>query len=85
MIFLQATCSDGKISYGRRRRSIEQPVIAKVKEIFRNSTPDELPLQLSIVVQSPMITADHLMSRENSVPDTILIAGGSEFDTFFFW
>ncbi|KAL6266982.1 hypothetical protein P5V15_000066 [Pogonomyrmex californicus] len=69
-----ATCRGGQISYGRRRRSIEQPVVAEVTEIFRNLTPAELSLQLSIVVQSPMITADHL-SREN--PDTLLITDGN--------
>ncbi|XP_029179232.1 uncharacterized protein LOC114946745 isoform X3 [Nylanderia fulva] len=70
------TCRGGQISYGRKRRSIEQPLIAEVTEIFRNLTPTELPLQLSIVVQSPVITADHLLSRENPVPDTVLITGG---------
>lgn len=74
-------CRGGQISYGRkRRRSIEQPLIAEVTEIFRNLTPAELPLQLSIIVQSPVITADHLLSRENPVPDTVLITGGSEFE-----
>ncbi|XP_029179231.1 uncharacterized protein LOC114946745 isoform X2 [Nylanderia fulva] len=71
------TCRGGQISYGRKRRSIEQPLIAEVTEIFRNLTPTELPLQLSIVVQSPVITADHLLSRENPVPDTVLITGGT--------
>lgn len=72
------TCRGGQISYGRKRRSIdEQPVIAEVTEIYGNLTPVELPLQLSIVVQSPVITADHL-SRDN--PDTVLITGGSEFN-----
>jgi len=66
------------MSYGRKRRSLslEQPLIAEVTEIYGNLT--ELPLQLSIVVQSPVITADHLLSRENSSPDTLLITGGSE-------
>jgi hypothetical protein len=77
MIFLKARCRGGQISYGRRRRSIEEPVIAEVTEIYRNLTPAELPLQLSIVVQSPVVTAGHL-SREN--PDTLLITGGSEFN-----
>ncbi|XP_070170904.1 uncharacterized protein [Polyergus mexicanus] len=71
------TCRGGQISYGRKRRSIEQPLIAEVTEIFRNLTPAELPLQLSIVVQSPVITADHLLSRENPVPDTVVITGGN--------
>ncbi|GAB1866522.1 ZP domain-containing protein [Camponotus japonicus] len=75
-----ATCRGGQISYGRKRRSIEQPLIAEVTEIFRNLTPAELPLQLSIVVQSPVITADHLLSRENPVPDTVLITGGRSID-----
>lgn len=74
------TCRGGQISYGRKRRSIEQPLIAEVTEIFRNITPAELPLQLSIVVQSPVITADHLLSRENPVPDTVLITGGRSVD-----
>ncbi|KAL6439360.1 hypothetical protein ACFW04_003895 [Cataglyphis niger] len=77
------TCRGGQISYGRKRRSIEEPLIAEVTEIFRNLTPAELPLQLSIVVQSPVITADHLLSRENSVPDTVLITGGRSIDGLF--
>lgn len=77
MISLKAICRGGQPSYGRKRRSIEEPVTAEVTEIFRNLTPVELPLELSIVVQSPVITADHL-SREN--PDTLLITGGSEFN-----
>ncbi|XP_014479294.1 PREDICTED: uncharacterized protein LOC106746789 isoform X2 [Dinoponera quadriceps] len=70
-------CGGGNISYGKRRRSVEETttVSGEVMEIFKNLTPTEMPLQLSIVVQSPMITADHLMSRENPVPDTVLIAG----------
>lgn len=78
-ISLKTVCRGGQLSYGRKRRSIEQPLNAEVTEIFKNMTPAELPLQLSIVVQSPMITADHLLSRENPVPDTILLASGSEF------
>lgn len=77
MISLKATCRGGQLSYGRKRRSIEEPVTAEVTEIFRNLTPAELPLQLSIVVQSPVVTASHL-SREK--PDTLLITGGSEFN-----
>jgi len=66
------------MSYGRKRRSLslEQPLIAEVTEVYGNLT--ELPLQLSIVVQSPVITADQLLSRESSSPDTLLITGGSE-------
>ncbi|XP_024874980.1 uncharacterized protein LOC112456571 [Temnothorax curvispinosus] len=78
-----ATCRGGQLSYGRKRRSIgpvEEPVTAEVTEIFRNLTPAELPLQLSIVVQSPVITAGHL-SREN--PDTLLITGGKSTDSLF--
>ncbi|XP_011169679.2 uncharacterized protein LOC105202723 isoform X2 [Solenopsis invicta] len=76
-----ARCRGGQISYGRRRRSIEEPpVTAEVTEIYRNLTPAELPLQLSIVVQSPVVTAGHL-SREN--PDTLLITGGKSADSLF--
>jgi len=76
--FFKTTCRGGHISYGRKRRSLplEQPLIAEVTEVYENLT--ELPLQLSIVVQSPVITADQLLSRENSAPDTFLITGGSE-------
>ncbi|KYQ57928.1 hypothetical protein ALC60_02977 [Trachymyrmex zeteki] len=74
-----AICRGGQPSYGRKRRSIGEPVTAEVTEIFRNLTPVELPLELSIVVQSPVITADHL-SREN--PDTLLITGGKS-DSLF--
>ncbi|EZA51621.1 hypothetical protein X777_08805 [Ooceraea biroi] len=77
------TCRGGQISYGRKRRSIEQPLIAEVTEVFRNLTPAELPLQLSIVVQSPVITADQLLSRENPSPDTVLITGGRSIDGLF--
>ncbi|XP_032683048.1 uncharacterized protein LOC116849728 isoform X2 [Odontomachus brunneus] len=78
------TCRGGQISYGRRRRSIEQTTVAnETTEIFRNLTPTEMPLQLSIVVQSPVITADHLMSRDNSAPDTVLLAGERSIDGLF--
>ncbi|XP_011872865.1 PREDICTED: uncharacterized protein LOC105564798 [Vollenhovia emeryi] len=75
-----ATCRGGLLSYGRKRRSIEEPVTAEVTELFKNLTPAELPLQTSIIVQSPVITAGHL-SREN--PDTLVIAGGKSGDSFF--
>lgn len=78
MISLKATCRGGLLSYGRKRRSIEEPVTAEVTEIFRNLTPAELPLELSIVVQTPVISAGHL-SREK--PDTLLITGESEFNS----
>lgn len=82
----QTNCSDGRVSYGRRRRSsivasTSEPYVAEVTELFRNKTPDELPLQLSIIVQSPVIFADPLLSRENTTPDTILIAGGRKCTT----
>lgn len=70
-----AICRGGQPSWGRKRRSIEEPVTAEVTEIFRNLTPAELPLQLSIVVQSPVITAGHL-TREK--PDTLLITENSD-------
>lgn len=73
-------CRGGQTSYGRKRRSIERTLIAEVTEVYRNLTPAELPLQLSIVVQSPVITADYLLSRENPSPDTVLITDGSEFN-----
>ncbi|XP_043504832.1 uncharacterized protein LOC122525883 [Polistes fuscatus] len=82
-----AHCEGNRVSYGRRKRkstiatSTSEPYItAEVTEIFRNKTPDELPLQLSIIVQSPVIFADPLLSRENTTPDTILIAGGHSID-----
>jgi hypothetical protein len=76
--FFKTMCRGGQMSYGRKRRSLslEQPLIAEVTEVYGNLT--ELPLQLSIVVQSPVITADQLLSRESSSPDTLLITGGSE-------
>lgn len=80
-------CEGNRVSYGRRKRtstvvaSTSEPYIAaEVTEIFRNKTPDELPLQLSIIVQSPVIFADPLLSRDNTTPDTILIAGGRKFN-----
>ncbi|XP_046827463.1 uncharacterized protein LOC124427999 [Vespa crabro] len=80
-------CEGNRVSYGRRKRtstvvaSTSEPYIAaEVTEIFRNKTPDELPLQLSIIVQSPVIFADPLLSRDNTTPDTILIAGGHSID-----
>ncbi|KAH0945783.1 hypothetical protein HN011_010617 [Eciton burchellii] len=76
-------CRGGQMSYGRKRRSLslEQPLIAEVTEVYGNLT--ELPLQLSIVVQSPVITADQLLSRESSSPDTLLITGGRSIDGLF--
>ncbi|EFN77857.1 uncharacterized protein LOC105189233 [Harpegnathos saltator] len=77
-------CRGGQISYGRRRRSTEETTVAdEVTEMFKNLTPTDMPLQLSIVVQSPVITADYLVSRDNGIPDTLLIAGERSIDGLF--
>ncbi|XP_015604224.1 uncharacterized protein LOC107272038 [Cephus cinctus] len=79
-----ARCRGGSISYGRRRRSVfPEASVANVSEIpgvAKNQTPEELPLQLSIIVQSPVISADPLLSTDGTNPDTILIAGGQALD-----
>ncbi|XP_020706349.2 uncharacterized protein LOC105683030 isoform X2 [Athalia rosae] len=73
-----ARCSNGVGSYGRRRREVDEDEAAeaKVNEILPKGTPDQLPLQFSIIVQSPVVSPDPLRSRDNAVPDTVLIAGG---------
>lgn len=76
-----ATCRGGQLSYGRRKRSTAtESGVVQATETPRNTTPDELPLQLSIIVQSPVISADPLLSRETSAPDTVLLAGGNSVD-----
>lgn len=75
-----AVCRDGVASYGRKRRSVasEAASNASVVELSNKEPPDELPLQLSIIVQSPVVSADPLSSRDNAAPDTVLIAGASK-------
>ncbi|XP_066595926.1 uncharacterized protein [Prorops nasuta] len=82
-------CRGGVVSYGRRRRrrrrrsseAAEAHEITttvrttEVNELYRNNTPDELPLEVSIIVQSPVISAKPLLSKEPS-PDTVLLTGG---------
>lgn len=65
-------CSDGKVSYGRRRRGIDDSSDDQTDE----DTSEELTLRLSIIVQNPIPSlADRLSSRE-SHPDTVLITEG---------
>ena len=47
--------------------------------MFGDEIPEELPLELSIIVQSSVASsADRLSSRENSSPDTVLITRESK-------
>lgn len=84
MSVLQTKCKGGQASYGRRKRSTEsqsltRPYDAQVTEVSQETMPDELPLQLSIIVHSPVVsTADRLSSRDTSFPDTVLITGRSK-------
>ncbi|XP_076302864.1 uncharacterized protein LOC143221268 [Lasioglossum baleicum] len=91
-------CNGEKLSYGKRKRASESGNNAstayrtETEETNRDATPEELPLQLSIIVQNPVASsADRLSSRENGSPDTVLITGGASasksrplFLSFFF-
>ncbi|XP_076241052.1 uncharacterized protein LOC143183416 [Calliopsis andreniformis] len=81
-------CNGGQVSYGRRRRSSDpqssESYSAEVTQMSLNEAPEEFPLQLSIIVQSAVVsTADRLLSRENSFPDTVLISGKNSLDSLF--
>ncbi|XP_076678030.1 uncharacterized protein LOC143374068 isoform X2 [Andrena cerasifolii] len=82
-------CKGGRPSYGRRKRSTEsqsltRPYDAQVTKVSQETMPDELPLQLSIIVQSPVVsTADRLSSRDTTFPDTVLITGRNSTDALF--
>ncbi|XP_053976905.1 uncharacterized protein LOC128890108 isoform X2 [Hylaeus anthracinus] len=78
---MPTTCVTGQVSYGRRKRESglpdASPYDAKVTEVSREIT-EELPLQLSIIVHSPVASsADRLSSRENGSPDTVFITSGT--------
>ncbi|CAK9824833.1 hypothetical protein ANTRET_LOCUS2937 [Anthophora retusa] len=75
-----ANCNADKPSYGKKKRASESPSPPD------RQTPDELPLQLSIIVQNPIASsADRLSSspRENSSPDTVLITGPNSVNGLF--
>lgn len=82
---LQTNCNGDKPSYGKKKRASESwstqaTYHAETTPTSKDGTPDELSLELSIIVQNSVASsADRLSSRENSSPDTVLIAGGSEF------
>lgn len=82
---LQTNCNGDKPSYGKKKRASESwstqtTYHAETTPTSKDETPDELSLELSIIVQNSVASsADRLSSRENSSPDTVLIAGGSEF------
>nr|XP_033342757.1 uncharacterized protein LOC117229920 isoform X1 [Megalopta genalis] len=71
-------CNGNRFSFGRRKREI-------VKASSNDTTPEELPLQLSIIVQNPVApTPDRLSSRgRNGNPDTVLITAGNSVDGLF--
>ena len=68
-------CKGDQISYGRRKRAGEP----------REETLEELPLQLSIIVQNPVASSpDRLSStRPSASPDTVLITGENSVDGLF--
>ncbi|XP_017765268.1 PREDICTED: uncharacterized protein LOC108554479 [Eufriesea mexicana] len=74
-------CNGDKLSYGKRKRASESWNVStaydtETERTNRDGTPEELPLQLSIIVQNPVASsADRLSSRENGSPDTVLITG----------
>ncbi|XP_076630697.1 uncharacterized protein LOC143346465 isoform X1 [Colletes latitarsis] len=75
-------CTGGHLSYGRRKRETglpnAAPYNATVTQVSQDETPEELPLQLSIIVQNSVpSSADRLSSRENGSPDTVLITNGN--------
>nr|XP_034179295.1 uncharacterized protein LOC117603867 isoform X1 [Osmia lignaria] len=72
---LQTICKGDQISYGRRKRADEP----------REETLEELPLQLSIIVQNPVASSpDRLSStRPSASPDTVLITGENSVDGLF--
>lgn len=88
---LQTVCNGDKLSYGKRKRSIESENTHSIyndeaTQMFQNETPEELPLYLSIIVQNPVASsADRLSSRENVSPDTVLITGESKFNKFLYF
>lgn len=77
-------CNGNKLSYGKRKRAsgswITPPTYdTKTTRMFGDEIPEELPLELSIIVQSSIASsADRLSSRENSSPDTVLITKESK-------
>ncbi|XP_043600335.1 uncharacterized protein LOC122575451 isoform X5 [Bombus pyrosoma] len=82
---IPTNCNGDKPSYGKRKRASESwstqtTYHTETTPTSKDETPDELLLELSIIVQNSVASsADRLSSRENSSPDTVLIAGGSEF------
>ncbi|XP_076295009.1 uncharacterized protein LOC143216107 [Lasioglossum baleicum] len=71
-------CNGDQPSYGRRKRE-------ETRTDSDQAAPDELPLQLSIIVQNPVApTPDRLSSRErNPSPDTVLLTAGNSVDGLF--
>ncbi|KAK9308878.1 hypothetical protein QLX08_001291 [Tetragonisca angustula] len=82
-------CNGNKLSYGKKKRASESWITSpsydtKATRMFGNEIPEELPLELSIIVQSSVASsADRLSSRENSSPDTVLITKENPEDTLF--
>ncbi|XP_060825016.1 uncharacterized protein LOC132911977 isoform X1 [Bombus pascuorum] len=82
---IPTNCNGDKPSYGKKKRASESwstqtTYHTETTPTSKDETPDELSLELSIIVQNSVASsADRLSSRENSSPDTVLIAGGSEF------
>ncbi|CAL7938353.1 unnamed protein product [Xylocopa violacea] len=79
-------CNGDKPSYGKKKRAIENGNTTQNEThgTFSEETPDELPLQLSIIVQNSVVSsADRLSSREKPSPDTVLITGGNSVDGLF--
>ncbi|XP_033308116.1 uncharacterized protein LOC117209818 [Bombus bifarius] len=83
---IPTNCNGDKPSYGKKKRASESwstqaTYHAETTPTSKDETPDELSLELSIIVQNSVASsADRLSSRENSSPDTVLIAGGNSVD-----
>ncbi|XP_043280944.1 uncharacterized protein [Venturia canescens] len=78
-------CRGGSTAYGKKRRSVNDTLpstnVSDVSELMiHEGTIDELPLQRSIIVQDPVISADPLLGGKTSNPDTVLIAGEKTLD-----
>ncbi|XP_076651481.1 uncharacterized protein LOC143358317 [Halictus rubicundus] len=71
-------CKGDQPSFGRRKRD-------DARANSDETSPDELPLQLSIIVQNPVApTSDRLSSRERKPsPDTVLITAENSVDGLF--
>ncbi|KZC11093.1 PREDICTED: uncharacterized protein LOC107189204 [Dufourea novaeangliae] len=83
-----AKCNGDVLSYGKRKRETGPPNVRAFEDaipVGDEITPDQLPLQISIIVHNPVASsADRLSSREkHPSPDTVLITGANSVDGLF--